>query len=255
MWALDGLGMAGEVGDGVMGAGETDRFPGQERLDDRQGLGEASDPRAGRIEGDAGLLVVGEQRTAGAEAELEAAVREQVEGGRLLGDEGGVTQVVLQHEGADPEGGGGGDGGEGGAEGELLVEVIGDQGDVVAERLNPSRLLAPFLARRGVRELDAEAERARRDRGVMSAPLVVGWVASARRAPRMRDHSSSTSYCEGLGWGLVGLCRSRPILAADLSHPHRPDPGISHPHPEGTRPVRGRGEPDGIPAVVVDNRP
>ncbi len=86
-----------EIGHGVVLALEGDRPVGHQPLEDRDRLLETVDPHAGPVELDPGLLVVG-GHPAGAEAQLEAPVREQVERRHLAGEHDRVLVVVGKDE-------------------------------------------------------------------------------------------------------------------------------------------------------------
>ena len=107
-----------------------------------------------------GLLVVG-LHPSGAEAELEAALAQHVEGGRLLGQDDRVPVVVAEDEGAHAQGGGGGGhGGQRRHRGQLVAEVVGHEQGRVAEVLGPAGLIGPGARRalRGLAELGGETE-------------------------------------------------------------------------------------------------
>jgi len=85
MRALDRARPPLQARDRVVPARERHRPASQQALDDGDGFGEPLDPGAGRVEGDAGLVVLLPE-PAGAEPQLEAPAREHVDGGGLLGE-------------------------------------------------------------------------------------------------------------------------------------------------------------------------
>ena len=125
---------------------------------DGQALSEARHPHARWVHGDAGVLVVRPQ-PARAHAELEAAARDDVERRRLLGQDDGMPEVVVEDERAYPQRRrglrrhGGGDHG-----GPLVVEVVGDVEGRVAHALRLARQVAPRIGGCGLRRLQREAE-------------------------------------------------------------------------------------------------
>ncbi len=116
----------------VVAAVEGERAVGAEQpLDDLHRLFEALDPDPWRVVREARLFVVG-LHPSGAEAELEAALAQDIERGRFLGQHEGVPVVVAEDERAQAQrGGGGGHGGQGRHRGQLVAEVVGhEQGGV-----------------------------------------------------------------------------------------------------------------------------
>lgn len=96
---------------------------------------------------------------AGADAEFEAAVREEIDGGCFAGEECRVAEVVIEHQRANPQPFGRvGGHGETGERWEEFEQVVGGKEDVVAEvfRLASERL--PGLAAGRGPHGDAEAE-------------------------------------------------------------------------------------------------
>ena len=111
-----------------------------------------------RVVGHAGLLVV-RGHPPGPDAELEPTVRQQVEGGGLLGQYDRVAVVVAPHQGADPKGFGGvGRGHQRGHRGQLLVEVVGHRDRAVAAVLDPAGQVDPLGPGGRHFRLHAEAE-------------------------------------------------------------------------------------------------
>ena len=91
-----------ELGDLVVLAVERERARREQPLHDRDRLREPRDAHARTVERDAGLLVVG-GHPARADAELEAAVGEQVERRHLARAHDGMLVVVAEHERADAQ--------------------------------------------------------------------------------------------------------------------------------------------------------
>ena len=123
--------------------------------------------------GDAEALVLGGD-PAGAEADLHAAVGEQVEGGQLLGQHDRLVEVDVEDAAADAQRGGrrrgGGHRGDRGHVDRPVARGLGDRARAevvvgreqraVAEVLGAAGGLDPLLAGRGLEGLDGEAERA-----------------------------------------------------------------------------------------------
>src|SRR5438128_2661367 len=76
------------VGEGGGAGGEGGGTAGERGFGEADTVFQAGEGGGGGVEGDTGPGAVGGEGTAGADAELEAAVGEDVEGGRFLGDEG-----------------------------------------------------------------------------------------------------------------------------------------------------------------------
>ena len=73
------------------------------------------------------------KRVTGAEAHLESASAEVVEGGELLSEHHRMSEIVIQHEGADLDSAHGArDGGQHGERGGLTAEVVSHVEDVEA---------------------------------------------------------------------------------------------------------------------------
>jgi len=77
------------------------RRRGEQGLDDVQRLRHSLNPRAAIIERKAGGIVLALQPTS-AEAELEATICQQIDGGDLLRQQGGMAEVVVVHQASDP---------------------------------------------------------------------------------------------------------------------------------------------------------
>jgi hypothetical protein len=75
--------------------------PGQQPLENLEGLLESTDPHRRIVERQAGPLVLGAQ-PAGPDAELEAAPGEHIERRHLLGQHHRVPVVVVEHQTAHP---------------------------------------------------------------------------------------------------------------------------------------------------------
>src|SRR5690606_17502472 len=126
-----GLGQAGIVHPVVV-AVEVDRAVRPRLFQHHDRLLETVDLDPGRVLSYAGGGVVG-LVPAGPDAELQPAAGQQVDGGRLLRHDGGVTEVVGQHQRADVQGGVLGGHGQRRQRGELVREVVGDEQGGVAE--------------------------------------------------------------------------------------------------------------------------
>ena len=120
-----GFGQPVELGHLVVLALERERPVGEQALQHGEALHEAVDAHAGRVVGDAGGVVVG-AHPAGADADLQPAVGEHVHGGQLLGQHDRVLVVVVEHQRADPQRGGGVGGRHHRRHGrQLVAEVVG----------------------------------------------------------------------------------------------------------------------------------
>ena len=133
-------GEAPQAVDAVVRAREVDGRGAEEPLENLDRLLQSAHPDAGRVEGEAGLLVLAAQ-PARAEPELEAPAGQRVERRRLLGEDDGVAIVVVDDHRPDPEPAGDGRGGGQGGKGRELVaeevgsEVVADDEGRVAEHL------------------------------------------------------------------------------------------------------------------------
>jgi hypothetical protein len=78
-------------------AGEGERAIGEETAQDRDGLEHALDPDARPVEGEPGGLVFG-LVPAGPDPDHQSPLAEQVQRGQILGEDGRVAQVVVEHE-------------------------------------------------------------------------------------------------------------------------------------------------------------
>ena len=113
-WA-DGVvgreGMDPVPGHSIVATGEGERLAREQALDDHDRLGQALDSGASGIEAQPSLVVFG-LHVAGAEAELQPAVAQEIQGRRLARDQHGVAEVIVEDHGADAKilrGVGGGD--------------------------------------------------------------------------------------------------------------------------------------------------
>ena len=100
--ASTGTGVPAAPRDAVVVPGEGGAAVAPHGAHDLEALGQAGHAHRRRLHRDARLLVVG-RHPAGADAELEAAAGDDVEGGRLLGQDDRVAEVVVEHERADPQ--------------------------------------------------------------------------------------------------------------------------------------------------------
>ena len=147
------------LGDRVVLARERERPLGEAALEHRDRLGETRDAHAGGVERDAERGVL-RPVPAGAERDLHAAPAQHVERGEVLGQERGMTQVVVGHERRDPQPvGGRGDRREQGHEPEREHDVVGIDEHVVADRLRATRGLAQGRAVGDLARVGEEAER------------------------------------------------------------------------------------------------
>jgi hypothetical protein len=123
------------------------------------GLLEPLDTHPPEVERDPGLRVVGQQ-PARSHPQLEAPVGEEVQRGRVLGEDGGMPEIVVEdHAPHADRGGRVGSRHDGHGGGDLVAEVIGHDEDAVAQVLRPARLAQPLLARVAQTREGAEAER------------------------------------------------------------------------------------------------
>ena len=119
----------------------------------------ALDTHAGRVERDRGLVVLLLQPP-GPDTQLEPPAREHVERGRGLGEQGGMAEVVVEHEAADPESIAHHRGGHQRRDRvQSAHEVVQREVAVVAERIDPADHLDPLFARPGRPPLHAEPKR------------------------------------------------------------------------------------------------
>ena len=125
---------------------------------DLEALGQPRHPHRRRLHRDPRMCIVGRQ-PAGTHAELEAAAAHHVEGGRLLGEDQRVPEVVVEDERPDAQCRRGfGRDGEGDHGRPLVVEVIGDVEGRVAEIFGLSRQIAPRSGGGCPRRLEGEPE-------------------------------------------------------------------------------------------------
>ena len=102
---------------------------------------EAVDPNSRPVKADASSRVLG-LIPAGADPHDESTLTDEVEAGQLLGEDGGVTQIVVEHEGAEPYAfGGHRDRRERRYRGKLRREVVMNAQVAVADRLSRARTL------------------------------------------------------------------------------------------------------------------
>ena len=144
----------------VVLAVKRERTRREQSLQDRDRLREPGDAHARTVEGHPGLLVV-DRHPARADAELEAAVGEQIERGHLAREHHRVLVVVAEHERADAQRvGDGRDVRERDRGREIVVdEVIGHEERRVAERLGLARLLGELPPRAALGRDDTESKR------------------------------------------------------------------------------------------------
>ena len=116
-------------------------------------------PDATPIEAESGLLVF-DPHVARAQSQVEPPIRQEIHSRRLPREQDGMAQIVVEHVGADPEafrrGRGAHDGRDGGQHG---GQVIGYQQRGIAGRFDLAGLVLPRGPRRGIADVDAEAER------------------------------------------------------------------------------------------------
>src|SRR5690348_10261746 len=97
MWLLDGPGVAMELVNTVVIAGECERFAGKESLDDTHRLFKPAHPYTGRIEREARLLVLG-LRPACAQTQFKPPIREHIERGGLLRQDDRMAVIIVEHQ-------------------------------------------------------------------------------------------------------------------------------------------------------------
>src|ERR1700674_3721320 len=158
MWLLDGLREALELIDRVVLALEREFAVGKEAFDDLDRLFEAVDASPGRGVRDACPFVIPDQ-PAGAQAEVQAPVRKEVERRSLLGQDDRVSVVVVEDKRPDAQGGGRvGDRHQRGDRARLAVEVIGQIQRLVTHRLDGASPRPPLAGALGVMLLNGEGE-------------------------------------------------------------------------------------------------
>ena len=122
-------------------------------------FGHPLDAHAGRIQGDARLLVVG-RHPPGTDPELDATLAQHVQSRHVASEHDRMAVVVVVHQRADLE-----RGGDLGRDSERhrrapgIAEVVVQEQRRVAERLGLAGRLPPRLSVGGVAKLDAEAKR------------------------------------------------------------------------------------------------
>jgi hypothetical protein len=152
------LGRPDRAADLVVLTGECGRAVTPQGAHDLEALLQTPDAHRRGIHGDARLLVVRGQ-PAGAHPELEAAIGDHVERGRLLGQDDGVAEVVVQDQSADAQRGRGfGGHGAGHHGGPLVVQVVRHVEGGVTQVFGLAGQAAPLLSRVGPRDLEREAE-------------------------------------------------------------------------------------------------
>ena len=123
---------------------EVEGAVGEEPLEHLDGLDHPVDPDPGPVVGHARLVVIGLE-PARPQAELEAAVAEEVEGGRLLGQHHRVAIVVAPDQGPQLEPVRGvGRRHQGHRRVELVVEVVGQGHRAVAQVVDPGDQVSPL---------------------------------------------------------------------------------------------------------------
>ena len=133
-------GMARHV---IVVALERHRVAAQQALHDGDGLAQPRHPHAAPIERQPRLVVL-RLHVAGAEAELQPPVGEQVHQRRLARQQHRMAEVVVEHERADAQPrGGGGRGDDSRHRREYLGEVIGHGQRGIAERLRAAGGVRP----------------------------------------------------------------------------------------------------------------
>ena len=146
MWPLDRLGLAVEVGDRVVLAGERERAVGEAALEHRDRLLEPGLAHRRGVERQADGVVLG-LVPAGPDGHVQAPAAQDVEAREVLGEHRRMAQVVVVHEGRDPEAvRGGGDGRQRRDRRQLLDQVVRDDEGVIAHRLRPPRFSGEGLA-------------------------------------------------------------------------------------------------------------
>ena len=163
---------------------EGEGFVAEEALEDDGRLLEPVDPHRRRVEPDAGVLVLLAQPP-GAEADLQPALGQDVEGGEFLGQDRRLAEVLRQHGLGDPQGRRGvghgltGDQGSEGAD-----EVIGEPERRVAEGLDRAGGIEQLLPLRRGAAGEAEAD------GSSGGHRVLHLMCGDRRAPPSRRITS-----------------------------------------------------------------
>ncbi len=159
---LDGFWGAVVVRDRVVVAGERERLRAHSALDDVEAFHESIDTHLGRIVRNAELFVVADHPP-GSDAEFEAPIGQDVHRRKFLREHGGMLVVVVPYECADAQNVGDiccahqcRD------RSELIVEMVRHRQARVAVGLGSASEVRPFLARTGLRGLDTEAERSKR---------------------------------------------------------------------------------------------
>ena len=187
------------VGDRVVLTRERERVGAEAALDDGHRLGQPRLPDPDRVERQTDGVVLG-LVPAGAERHVEPALGQRVEGGQLLGEHGRMAQVVVVHEGADPDPlGERGDGREVRHRRRLADEVVRQHERRDAEVLRGAGPLAELAGTRHVERVGKERERLRHQNST-----------SVRR----RERSGFTADVYPARAGRFSKCRWQPSGAA-----------------------------------------
>ena len=161
MRSLHRLWLGVVVGDRVVLAREAERPVREAPLEDGDRLGQARLADRCRVESQADRLVLG-AIPARADRHVQPALGQDVEARELLRQHGGVAQVVVQHEGRDPEPiRDGRDRGHRRHGRQLRDEVIGDDQGVDADRLGSASRLGQLANRGDLARVGEEAEGSR----------------------------------------------------------------------------------------------
>src|SRR5712691_473411 len=135
-----------ELSDPVMLAGEREAAAGEKTLDDLQAFFHTLDADTWAVVRDSRLLVV-QGQPARPKAEIEPAVRKQVERRDLFGQHHRMAVIVVEYQGADSQGGRGvGRRHQCRDRGKLLAEVVRKVEELITERLHKPRSVPPCLA-------------------------------------------------------------------------------------------------------------
>jgi len=177
MRLLHRLGLGVVVGDRVVVASEAERSIAEATLEHRDRLDQPLLAGRCRVEWQADRLVL---RTvpAGPDGHVEPAFAEDVQAGQILRQDCRMAQVVVQHEGADPQPiGDGGDDRHGGHRSKLRDQVIRDD-----ERIDPDRLRA--AGRLGELASGGDAARISKESEWLHRAIVAQLTDPGRGAPR-----------------------------------------------------------------------
>ena len=183
MRPLDRLRVGVVVGDGVVLAVEAEGAIGETALEDRDRLRQTSLAHRRSVERDADRLVL---RTIppSADRNVEAALREHVQRGKVLGQDRRVAQVVVEHEAGDPQPlRGRGDRRHGRDRRRLGDEVVRDDEGVDPDRLSAAGGLGQLAPARDRARLGQESER-------LHVPIVPGSAGYRPRAGFFRGRAA-----------------------------------------------------------------